>query len=126
MAALVGTHYNLPLRAFYRRLVTAGKPKKLALVACVRKLLTILNAILRPHAPWQGSTPVVTDNSLDAEDSCSQVSAGPKNARQFRRVLARASNIRSGTRSFDQRWKRVPIGWTRNRNYRHVHLNRII
>ena len=59
MAALVGTRYNHPIRAFYRRLVTAGKPKKLALVACMRKLLTILNAIVRTHTPWQDSTPVV-------------------------------------------------------------------
>ena len=58
MAALVGTRYNLPIRAFYRRLVAAGKPKKLALVACMRKLLTILNAIVRTHTPWQDSIPV--------------------------------------------------------------------
>jgi transposase len=57
MAALVGTRYNLTIRAFYRHLVTAGKPKKLALVACMRKLLTILNAILRTHTPWQATTP---------------------------------------------------------------------
>lgn len=47
MAALVATKRNPVIRAFYLRLVAAGKPKKLALVACMRKLLTILNAVVR-------------------------------------------------------------------------------
>jgi transposase len=41
--------------AFNQRLVTAGNCKKLALTACMRKLLVILNAILREHAPWQAA-----------------------------------------------------------------------
>ena len=45
-AALVATKRNAVIRTFYQRLVAAGKPKKLALVACMRKLLTILNTIL--------------------------------------------------------------------------------
>ena len=49
MAALVAARFNDSMRAFYRRLVAAGKPKKVALVACMRKLLTILNARLRDH-----------------------------------------------------------------------------
>jgi transposase len=40
-------------RAFYRRLVAAGKPKKVALIACMRKLLTILNAMMRTNRRWQ-------------------------------------------------------------------------
>ena len=52
MAALVGTRYNPVLKAFYARLVAAGKPKKLALTACMHKLLLILNAVLRTHQPW--------------------------------------------------------------------------
>lgn len=56
MAALVGTRYNRTIQTFYRRLLAVGKPKKLALVACMRKLLTVLNAMLRTHTPWQGST----------------------------------------------------------------------
>ena len=52
MGALVGTRRNPIIRGFYNRLVTAGKPKKLALIACMRKLLTILNAILRSGTPW--------------------------------------------------------------------------
>ena len=55
MAALVGTRYNADLRAYYRRLVERGKPKKLALVACMRKLLLILNAMLRDRQPWRAS-----------------------------------------------------------------------
>jgi transposase len=52
MAALVGTRFNPVLRAFYQRLLAAGKPKKLALTACMRKLLTMLNAMVRDHRPW--------------------------------------------------------------------------
>ncbi len=52
MAALVATKHNATIRAFYQRLVTAGKPKKLAVVACMRKLLTILNTIVRTRTPW--------------------------------------------------------------------------
>lgn len=52
MAALVGTRYNPVLRAFYQRLRQAGKPAKVAITACARKLLVILNAILRDHRPW--------------------------------------------------------------------------
>lgn len=52
MAALVGARHNPVIRALYRRLKAAGKPSKVALVACMRKLLTILNAILRDRSPW--------------------------------------------------------------------------
>lgn len=54
MAALVAARRNPVLRAFYQRLLAAGKPKKLALVACMRKLLTILNVMVRTHTTWQG------------------------------------------------------------------------
>ena len=53
MAALVGTRHNPPLRAFYQRLRAAGKPKKLALIAAMHKLLGWLHAILRDRRPWQ-------------------------------------------------------------------------
>ena len=53
MGALVATRRNTVLRAFYRRLIEAGKPKKVALVACMRKLLTILNAMMRTNTTWR-------------------------------------------------------------------------
>jgi len=53
MAALVASRHNPVIAAFYTRLCTAGKPKKLALTACMRKLLIILNAIVRDQKPWQ-------------------------------------------------------------------------
>jgi transposase len=53
MAALCATRHNPALREFYGRLVASGKPKKVALTACMRKLLTILAAILRNRTPWQ-------------------------------------------------------------------------
>jgi transposase len=53
MAALAATRWNPVIRAAYRRLVARGRPKKVALVACLRRLLTILNAVLRDKSPWQ-------------------------------------------------------------------------
>jgi transposase len=53
MATLCATRHNPAIRRFYERLVAAGKPKKVALTACMRKLLTILGAILRSRSPWR-------------------------------------------------------------------------
>lgn len=53
MGALVATRYNPVLKEFYGRLLAAGKPKKVALVACMRKLLSILNAVMRDRVPWR-------------------------------------------------------------------------
>jgi len=53
MAALVATKRNAVIGAFYQRLLRAGKPKKLAPVACMRTLLTILNAMARTNTRWQ-------------------------------------------------------------------------
>jgi transposase len=53
MAAVVAARHNPPLRAFYQRLRAAGKPAKVALVAVIRKLVTIVNAMIRHQQPWQ-------------------------------------------------------------------------
>ena len=53
MGAMVAKRRNPVLKAFFDRLVAAGKPKMVALIAVARKLLTILNAILRDNRPWQ-------------------------------------------------------------------------
>ena len=53
VAALVGTRFNPVLKDFYAKLLAAGKPKKVALVACMHKLLIILNAIARTKQPWR-------------------------------------------------------------------------
>lgn len=53
MAALSATRCNPVLRAFYQHLLAAGKPKMVALIAVARKILTILNAMLRDRKPWQ-------------------------------------------------------------------------
>lgn len=53
MAALAASRWNPVIRTFYRRLRAAGKAPNVALVACMRKLLVILNAILRHHVPWR-------------------------------------------------------------------------
>ena len=52
MSTLVATRHNPVIRGFYQHLLAAGKPKKVALTACMRKLLTILNAMLKHQTPW--------------------------------------------------------------------------
>jgi transposase len=52
MAAVVGIRRNATIRQFYKRLRGAGKPAKVALVACMRKLLVILNSMVRKNRPW--------------------------------------------------------------------------
>jgi transposase len=52
MAALVGARHNPVLKAFYHRLRQAGKPGKVALTACMRKLLVILNTMLKTGQSW--------------------------------------------------------------------------
>ena len=53
MRTLVAVRYDPVLKRFYERLCAAGKAKKVALTACMRKLLTILNAMVKHHKPWQ-------------------------------------------------------------------------
>jgi transposase len=53
MAALVASRHNPVIRPFYQHLCAAGKPKKVALTACMHKLLLILNAVLRHATPWR-------------------------------------------------------------------------
>lgn len=55
VAALVASRFNPTLRAFHQRLIKAGKAKMTALIAVARKLLTVLNAILRDKTPWQNA-----------------------------------------------------------------------
>ena len=52
MSALVAARYNPMIRAFHQRLVAAGKLPKVAIVACMHKLLSILNAMVRSKSPW--------------------------------------------------------------------------
>ncbi len=53
MSAIVAARFNPVIRVFYQRLQRAGKAKKVALTACMRKLLTILNAMLKHRTPWR-------------------------------------------------------------------------
>jgi transposase len=55
MATLTAVRRNAPLKAHYERLLAAGKRKKVALVACMRKLLTVLNAIAKNGSSWDPS-----------------------------------------------------------------------
>ena len=55
MTTVTALRCNPVIRAFYQRLVRAGKPKKLAITACMRKLLTILNAMVRDNAAWDAT-----------------------------------------------------------------------
>ena len=55
MATLTAIRFNPPVRALYQRLTQAGRPAKLALTACMRKLLVILNAMIRDGRRWADS-----------------------------------------------------------------------
>lgn len=55
MATVCATRHNLVIREFYKRLVAAGKPTKVAITACMRKLLAILNAMIKHRTPWRFS-----------------------------------------------------------------------
>jgi transposase len=64
MAAVAAARSNPVIRAFYQSLLKRGKEKKVALVACMHKLLTILNAMIRDHQPWRDPLPVSLSSSL--------------------------------------------------------------
>ena len=55
MAAVTASRCNRVIRAFYQRLIAAGKAKKAAITGCMRKLLTILNAMARDRTAWNES-----------------------------------------------------------------------
>lgn len=55
MAALSAIRYNEPIKAFAERLKKSGKPPKVVIVACMRKLITIMNAMLKNNAPWNST-----------------------------------------------------------------------
>ena len=63
MATLTAIRHNPVIQVFYSRLVAAGKPKKVAIVACMRKLLTILNAIVRDQVPWRTDAGITSSRS---------------------------------------------------------------
>ena len=58
MATLSAVRHNPVVRAWYDRLLAAHKPKKVALVACMRKLLVVLNAMLKSGVRWQPPAPI--------------------------------------------------------------------
>ena len=68
MATMTAICHNPPIRAFYRRLCAKGKPRKVALVAAMHKLLTVLNAVMQDQVPWTTaslSTAIHTCYGLD-------------------------------------------------------------
>src|SRR2546422_8163186 len=76
LAALCGRRWNPQLRVFYERLRDAGKPKKVALIACARKLLTIVNAMVRDHARWASPTLRVQHSCLPLGYGAGRVKPG--------------------------------------------------
>jgi transposase len=66
MATLSASRYDPVIAAFYQRLLAAGKAKKVALIACMHKLLTILNAVIKSGKPWQAGYPHVTQTHENA------------------------------------------------------------
>jgi transposase len=63
MATMSAIQYNPAIKVFHSRLIAAGKPKKVAIVACMRKLLTILNAMLRDQAMWDATKHLQTQET---------------------------------------------------------------
>ena len=55
LSAMVAIRYNPDIKRFYERLLQTGKHKKVALTACIRKIVTALNAMLRDDKPWHSS-----------------------------------------------------------------------
>jgi transposase len=66
MATVAAIRFNPVIGAFHERLIKAGKAPKVAITACMRKLLTILNAMMKNQTPWRP----VTQKMLDMEHSC--------------------------------------------------------
>jgi transposase len=66
MATVAAIRFNPAIGAFHERLINAGKAPKVAITACMRKLLTILNAMMKNKTPWQP----LTQNMLDMQHSC--------------------------------------------------------
>jgi transposase len=64
MATLVAVRHNPVIQPFYNQLLQRGKPTKVALVACMHKLLTILNAMLKNGTAWQFPTPIAPEPAL--------------------------------------------------------------
>jgi transposase len=56
LTAMVAIRHNPHIKCFYERLLTTGKHKKVALIACIRKIVTALNAMLRDNTPWNAAT----------------------------------------------------------------------
>jgi transposase len=56
LSAMVATRFNPDIKRFYERLLSTGKHKKVALIACIRKIVTALNAMLRDNVPWRSAT----------------------------------------------------------------------
>jgi transposase len=67
MSILSATKWNPVIRVFYARLRAQGKPPKVAMVACMRKLLTILNAMVRDERAWDPDIPL---DQLRFQHSC--------------------------------------------------------
>ena len=67
MSILSATKWNPVIRVFYQRLRAKGKPPKVAMVACMRKLLTILNAMIRDGREWDPTVPL---DQLRIQHSC--------------------------------------------------------
>ena len=57
MAAVAASRHNPVLRPFYERLIAAGKPAKVALIAVLRRLVVFANAVLKSGQPWRGAVP---------------------------------------------------------------------
>lgn len=92
MAAIVAMRHNPLIRACYERLVAAGKPKKVAIVACMRKLLIILNAMVRTGRPWKEKA--ATARTMRRLTSCHHAAGGLSRSSPVRDPALESEGIR--------------------------------
>ena len=81
MGTFRATRCNAAIRPFYARLLAAGKAKKVALVACMHKLLDILNAMVRHQTPWRAQAGLSPPGGGHPRHSCSSVRLGAPSGR---------------------------------------------
>ena len=103
MGALVASRFNPVIQDFYQRLLAAGKPKKLALTACMRKLL-VINSMLKHGSPWRDLSPQVAGIPLDFQDSCLWLEPRPEPKTENGRLTTGQSQKQGRNRNNSQSW----------------------
>ena len=103
MGTLTATRFNPVISDFYQRLLAAGKAKKVALVACMRKLLTILNAMVKNNSTWRGSCPA------EIARNCSELWGSADYSASCGRAAKHGTSIANRSRPLKREQLQLPI-----------------